>query len=35
MKKLLDEVAQRMIRQVVEREPEPPQPELASANFEY
>jgi threonyl-tRNA synthetase len=35
MKKLLDEVAQRMIRQVVDREPEPQQPELVSTNFEY
>lgn len=35
MKKLLDEVSQRTIRQVVEREPEPPQPETTNASFEY
>jgi threonyl-tRNA synthetase len=35
MKKLLDEVAQRTIRQVTEREPEPPQPESTATNFEY
>jgi threonyl-tRNA synthetase len=35
MKKLLDEVSQRTIRQVVEREPEQPQPETTNASFEY
>ncbi len=35
MKKLLDEVAGRTIRQVAERQPEPQQPEASSTNFEY
>jgi threonyl-tRNA synthetase len=35
MQKLLDEVAQRTIRQVVEREPEPQQPEFVNTSFEY